>query len=175
MSTNVALYRKVAILGLTCALASSPAGIVAAETVKLSGCLVKADGDGNPYLLTNAPEQPAIVGSSSAGSAPSSVGTTGEFRTVFYWLNGDSDLRSHVGHRVEIEGDLSGSVKPGEIKLDRKDAWTEISVKSDGRSLKARIPSLSVVPGKDDDKEGAVSVRRVNVEHVKMLAASCET
>ena len=94
---------------------------------------------------------------------------------MFYWLNGDSDLRSHVGHRVEIEGDLSSSVKPGEIKLDRKDAWTEISVKSDGRSLKARIPSLSVVPGKDDDKEGAVSVRRVNVEHVKMLAASCES
>jgi|RhiMetdeSRZDD1v2_1073273.scaffolds.fasta_scaffold303892_2 hypothetical protein len=174
MSTKVALYRNVAILGLTCALASAPAGVAAgAESVKLSGCLVKAEGDGNPYLLTNAPEQPAIV-SSSGGSAPSSVGTTGEYRTVFYWLTGNDDLRQHVGHRVEIEGDLSGSVKPGEIKLDRKDAWTEMSVKSDGRSLKARIPNLSVVPGKNDDKEAPVSVRRVDVEHIKMLAASCD-
>jgi hypothetical protein len=173
------LYRKVAIGSLTCALAglalATNEASLSADGVQLSGCLVKADGDGNPYLLTNAPAAPALVTATGGDVAPSAVGTSGEFRTIFYWLDGDDDLRPHVGHRVEIEGDLKGDVKPGEIKLDRKDNWTEMSVKSDGRSLKARVPNMSVVAGgKDDDRKAEVVVRRVDVEHVKMLAASCE-
>ena len=61
------------------------------------------------------------------------IGTRVHIRTVFYWLGGDDDLKKHVGHRVEIEGELKGDIKEGEIKLDRKDNWTELEVKSDGR------------------------------------------
>jgi hypothetical protein len=151
-------------------------GWAADEKVQLTGCLVKAEGDGDPYLLTNSPAAPALVRSSADGVAPSSIGTTGEFRTIFYWLAGDGDLKAHVGHRVEIEGDLKGDVKPGEIELDRKDNWTEMTVKSNGRSLKARVPNLSVVPGGSghDERKADIAVRRVDVEHVNMLAASCE-
>jgi hypothetical protein len=146
---------------------------LADKSVKLSGCLVRGDGDGNPFLLTNTPTSPALVGGAPA-VAPSGVGTAAEFRNVFYWLDGDGDLKNHVGHFVEIEGDLKGDVKDGEIKLDRKDHWTELSVKADGRSMKARVPNTSIVAPKDHDVKGPVAVRRVDVEHIKMLAASCE-
>ena len=47
---------------------------------------------------------------------------------MFYWLDGDDDLKHHIGHRVEVEGDLKGDVKDGEIKTERKDNWTEVTV-----------------------------------------------
>jgi hypothetical protein len=162
---------------LTAALALMPAAATAADDkVTLSGCLVRGDGDGNPYLLTNAPSQPALNSAAAPAVAPGGVGTSGEFATVFYWLDGDDRLKDHVGHRVEIEGDLKGDVNDGEIKMDRKDNWTELTVKADGREMKARVPNQSVTaaPGKSDDQKGSVRVRRVDVEHIKMMSAACQ-
>jgi hypothetical protein len=152
------------------------AAAMADKDLKLSGCLVRGEGDGDPFLLTNKPMNPALV-SGSANVAPTGVGTAAEFRNVFYWLDGDGSLKDHVGHFVEIEGQLKGDVKEGEIKLDRKDNWTELTVKADGRSMKARVPNLSVVPaGKNGgDAKGPVAVRRVDVDHIRMLSASCES
>lgn len=157
-------------MGLT--MAASPAR-AADKDVKLSGCLVRGEGDGDPFLLTNSPASPALIGGASS-VAPGAVGTSAEFRNVFYWLDGDNELKNHVGHFVEVEGELKGDVKDGEIKLDRKDNWTEMTVKADGRSMKARVPNLSIVAPKDHDVKGPVSVRRVDVEHVRMISASCE-
>jgi hypothetical protein len=81
-----------------------------------------------------------------------------------------------VGHRVEIEGELKGDIKEGEIKLDRKDNWTEIEVKSDGDDMKAKVPNAYIFPDPTTDKDRKIStlVRKVDVEHVKMLSASCQ-
>src|SRR4029434_1872698 len=89
------------------------------EKIKLSGCLVKAEGD-DGYLITNLPSEP---GSSTADRnvATSAIGASGACSTVFYWLRDDDDLKDHVGHRVEIEGDLKGDIKEGEIRIDPKD------------------------------------------------------
>lgn len=141
--------------------------------IKLTGCLIKGEGDGSGYLLTNTPAEPAWQHSADAHVAPSAVGTTGGFATVFYWLDGNGDLKDHIGHRVEIEGDLKSDFKPGEIKLDRKDRWTELTVKADGRTMKAHVPHTSIVAD-TSEKKGDVLVRKVDVEHVKMLAATCE-
>lgn len=144
------------------------------EKIKLNGCLVKAEGD-DDYLITNLPSEP---GSSTADRNPttSAIGTSGAYSTVFYWLRNDDDLKKHVGHRVEIEGDLKGDIKEGEIKLDRKDNWTELEVKSDGDSMKAKVPNTYIFPDPTRDKDRKIStmVRRVDVEHVKMLSASCQ-
>lgn len=170
-------YRIVASVGLAAALAAVPAfaaSAAAADDVTLAGCLVKAEGDGNPYLLINTPAQPALNQTPSKPDvSPSGVGTTAEFRTVFYWLEGDRELKPHVGHRVEVEGDLDDA-DPGEIKIERKDRWTELTVKSHGDSLKAEVPHESVLGGQDDKRKGDVVVRRVKVEKVKMLGATCE-
>jgi len=142
------------------------------DPVKLSGCLVRGEGDGGGYLLINAPSVPSS--STSSGSvSPGAVGTSGTFANIFYWLDDDGDLREHIGHRVEIEGEQKADVKDGEIKIDRKDQWSELEIKSDGRTMKARVPNASVVPGPDPDKKIDVLVRKVDVERVRMLGATC--
>jgi hypothetical protein len=142
---------------------------------KLSGCLVRGEGDDGGYLLTNTAADPAWLNPDSPTVAPSAVGTTGGFTTVFYWLEGGGDLKQHVGHYVEVEGDVKGELKNGEIKLDRKDQWTEVTIKADGRTMKANVPNSSVLPASPQDRErkGEVLVRRIAVEHVNMRAASC--
>jgi len=146
------------------------------DNVTLKGCLVKGDGDGSGYLLTNTPAEPDWQRSGDAKIQPSTVGTSGGFESVFYWLDGDNDLAKNIGHQVEIKGDLKGDLKDGEIKLDRKDNWTEMTVKSDGRSMKANVPNASMfpAPGENKDRKVHVLVRKVDVEHVNMISASCE-
>jgi len=144
------------------------------EKIKLTGCLIKADGD-NDYLISNLPSEP----SSSAADrsvTTTAIGTAGNFTNVFYWLGGDDDLKKNIGHRVEIEGELKGDIKEGEIKIDRKDDWTELEVKSDGHEMKAKVPNAYIFPDatRDKDKKLSALVRKVDVDHVKMLSASCQ-
>lgn len=92
---------------------------------------------------------------------------------MFYWLDKDDDLRQHVGHRVEVEGEVKGELKEGELEIDRKDDWTEIEVKYGGREMKAKVPNASVIAGRDADRKIDVLVKRVDVEKVRMLDAVC--
>ena len=144
------------------------------EKIKLNGCLVKADGD-DGYLITNLPSEP---GSTTADRNPTTtaIGTSGAYSTVFYWLKNDDNLEKNIGHRVEIEGELKGDIKEGEIKLDRKDNWTELEVKSDGDTMKAKVPNAYIFadPTRDKDRKLPTLVRKVDVDHVKMLSASCQ-
>jgi hypothetical protein len=151
-------------------LATAQPALQADDDVTLTGCLVKAEGN-DGYLVTNTPAEPAMVGTSGRATTPDAFGGVANFSTIVYWLDDDDDLRAHVGHRVEVEGEVKGDLKDGEIKVDRKDRWTEIELKSDGRSMKANVPHASIVPGKDGKTN--ILVRRVDVEKVKMLDATC--
>jgi len=144
------------------------------KDITLTGCLIKGEGDGG-YLITNLPSEPSPLPPPGANVTTTAIGTAG-FATVFYWLDGNGDLKHHVGHRVEIDGHLKGDLKDGEIKLERKDNWTELRVKSDGRSMKAEVPNTYLVPAPSTAKERKMTalVRRVDVDHVRMLAARCE-
>ena len=144
------------------------------KDVKLSGCLIRGEGDGAGYLLANPPTEPWL-NSTGQKVAPSALGTSGDYATMFYWLDGDGDLRQHIGHRVEIEGDLKGDVKDGEITTERKDNWTDVTVKADGRTMKAHVPNVSIFPAsnRDKDRKGDILVRRVDVKRVRMISASC--
>ena len=144
----------------------------AADPVKLTGCVVRAEG-GDGYLLINTPREPASTSPEPRTAAPTTLGTAGVFTNIFYWLDKDDDLVPHVGHQVEVEGDLKGELKDGQIKIDRKDQWTEIQVESDGRDMKARVPNASLVAAPDADRKMAVLVRRVGVNKVRMLDAAC--
>jgi hypothetical protein len=144
------------------------------EKVKLNGCLVQAEGD-DGYLITNLPSEPSPT-TADRNPTTTAIGTAGTYSTVFYWLKNDDDLKKNVGHRVEIEGELKGDIEQGEIKLDRKDNWTELEVKSDGDTMKAKVPNAYIFPDPSRDKDRKISalVRKVDVDHVKMLAASCQ-
>jgi len=146
----------------------------AADTTKLTGCLVRGDGDGAGYLLVNVPAEPTASNTTSAQVHPTTVGTSGTYANVFYWLDNDGDLEAHIGHSVEIEGEAKGDVKDGEMKIDRKDQWTEIEIKSDGRQMKAQVPNASMVAGPNADRKIDVLVKRVDVDKVRMLSATCK-
>jgi len=147
---------------------------LADDDIKLSGCLVRGEGDGGGYLLVNSPGDPGWLGKEDHKVAPSAVGTAGGPAAVFYWLGGSHDLPAHVGHLVEVEGELQGDVREGEMKVDRKDHWTEVTVSSNGRTMKARVPHAALFADNGDHKKkGDILVRRVNVDHVKMLSAAC--
>ncbi|MFL6280716.1 MAG: hypothetical protein ACJ731_11425 [Vicinamibacterales bacterium] len=174
------IHRTLMIALCAAATVSTIAGMNAAvvagadEKIKLNGCLVKAEGD-DGYLITNLPSEPGST-TADRNIATSAIGTTGAYSTVFYWLKKDDDLDKNVGHRVEIEGELKGDIKEGEIKLDRKDNWTELEVKSDGDTMKAKVPNAYIFPDPTRDKDRKLStlVRKVDVDHVKMLSASCQ-
>ena len=142
--------------------------------VKLSGCLIRGEGDDAGYLLANPPTEPSLD-SPGKQVKPSVLGTSGDFATIFYWLDGHGDLKDHIGHRVEVEGDLRDDVKDGEITTERKDNWTEVTVKADGRAMKAQVPNTSILPASSRDKgrKSDILVRRVDVERVRMVAAIC--
>jgi hypothetical protein len=167
------------LLGCGCAvaLAVSASSSLAADDdklVTLSGCLIHGD---NGYLMTNIPGEPAYQRADAGKIEPGPVGTSGSGATIFYWLDDDHDLAKHVGHQVEVQGELKGDVKPGEIKIDRKAKWTSVEIKSQGRTLKADVPeSLFVVSrrGVTDDDKVNILVRRVDPKHVRMLGATCE-
>lgn len=146
--------------------------LAAADTLKLSGCLMRGEGDDEGYLLINVAGEPGLSAANES-AVPGTTGTSGMFANVFYWLNKDNDLKPHVGHRIEIEGKREGDVKDGELKIERKDLWTEIEVKSDGRQMKAQVPNASVVAGQNADRKFNVLVRRVEVEKVRMVDAVC--
>ena len=156
--------------------AAATASRAADKKVKLSGCLIRGDGDGDGYLLANPPTEPSLSSSSSTQKvSPSVLGTSGDYATIFYWLDGHGDMRDHIGHKVEIEGDLRDDVKDGEITTERKENWTELTVKADGKTMKAQVPNASMFPATNRDKErkSDILVRRVNVERVRMLGATC--
>jgi len=173
---SVAIVAFAITVGLVLPLSSQPGARTLKEDITLKGCLARGEGDGSGYLLTNMPAEPALQRSDNRSVQPSSVGTSGNFEAVFYWLDGDNDLDKHIGHQVEVRGELKGDLKDGEITLDRKDSWTELTVKSDGRSMKANVPNASLypAPGEDKERKARVLVRKVDVEKVTMLAASCD-
>jgi hypothetical protein len=63
------------------------------------------------------------------------------------------------------------------MKFDRKGEFTEIEFEVNGKDVKARVPTSMLVNAedKDNDKDRKynVVVRRVDVDAVKMLSASC--
>jgi hypothetical protein len=160
---------------LAVAVVNTSAGAGRDETIKLNGCLIKAEGD-NDYLITNLPSEPSSSTSADRRVTTTAIGTASNFTNVFYWLGGDDDLKKHVGHRVEIDGELKGDIKEGQIKLDRKDNWTELEVKSDGHEMKAKVPNayMFTEPNRDKDRKISALVRKVDVNHVHMLSATCQ-
>ena len=138
--------------------------------IRLTGCLVKGD-DG--YLLTNLPSASSTGSPVAASAVSGAVGTAGVYSTVVYWLDGNDDLKHHIGHRVEVVGNIKGDPKNADIRFQRYLTWTEMKVKAGGHTLKALVPS--VVPASDVGIDSRVSgvVRKVDVDHVFMLSVGC--
>ena len=102
-------------------------------------------------------------------SNPSALRSGQLAERVFYWLDDDDDLSKHVGQMIEVKGDL-GDFEKGEIEFDRDGDFTEIELKLDGKTEKARVPNALLGPHRSEGEIDIVS-RKIDVDDVKVIGA----
>lgn len=121
------------------------------KKITVTGCL-QAGAQANQFLLA------ATAASADPLAKGVAVATTGAVPNIHYVLSGGSNLGAHVGHRVEITGTSSGK--------SRTATATEES------ETRTRVPNQPD-PQVEVKEKTAVEVRDLQVESLKMVAASC--
>jgi hypothetical protein len=169
----------------TAAVGAAPAAVAAPDDKKVTvtGCAVKGDGDGDGFLLANTVEQttrtttsPGTTGATVSSTTSTQMGAS----RVLYWLDDDDDVvDAHMGHKVEITGELEGDVEDGKIEIERENGTVELEIDADGRKATVRltdVPSAVGTAGSvdDDEKELKYQVRKLDVKSVRMIAATCQ-
>jgi hypothetical protein len=134
----------------------------AAKPTTLVGCLVQAPSGTDEFLLrTPAIAVPAGTqvavgepGAAPGGRATTSAGTPSA--TTAYRISGltAAELKSHVGHRVELQGELTNNVPPA----------TKSSTAQDPRTGRATTTV----------KEDWTIAGSLRATTLKMIAASCQ-
>jgi hypothetical protein len=124
-------------------------GRVQPGSVPAAPMLVWTRGD---IMLSNA----SVLGGLSSGR-------------VFYWLEDDEDLSKHVGQMIEVEGDL-GDFEKGEVDIEKDGDFTEIELKLDGKTEKARVPSAWLGAPRGEGEFDIVA-RKIDVDKVTVLGA----
>ena len=127
------------------------------ERVTVTGCAVKADGDGDGFLLANA---------------------VGQAKRMLYWLDDDNDeVKKLMGQLVEVTGDIEGEVKRAEIEIERENGMIELDIKSGGRKATVKVPQGSSAVGssvKAQEVELEYDVRKLEVKSAKSIKPSCK-
>jgi hypothetical protein len=158
------------------------------DKVKITGCVIRTNDQGSggnrslvvwsggDVVFSNAVVE--FEPASDSKEVAKVVGTSGGGVPIFYWLDDDDDLETHVGQSVELTGELDDDFESGEIKFDRKGEFTEIEFEVNGKDVTARVPTAMLVNAEDKDNDKGdrkynIVVRRVDVGEVKMLSASC--
>ena len=126
------------------------------KPVSVSGC-VTAGMDAGKYMLTNAmmmkPGMKAKDGMAKDMEKDPSMkaGMAGDHMMMSYELVGGSDLKAHLGHKVEVMGTLSKSDMDHMAKMDKMDKMAKDKMMAD-KDMKAM---------------------KLNVTSVKMTSATC--
>jgi hypothetical protein len=109
----------------------------------LTGCVVAAEQKGE-YFIKNTVVSGAGMSKAPAGAA--------------YRLDDAKDLRSHIGHQVEVHGlaDL-GDIDDGWMKVQRDGTSTQsqpssatVAVNSERNTVTAKVAALAFSGGEDD-------------------------
>jgi hypothetical protein len=145
------------------------------DKLTLVGCVVKGDGG---YVLSNFTDawtpSPAGSPATTVTSASSVAGRT------FYWLTDDDDLEKYAGQKVQVAGKLDKEIDKGKISVEREDGMVEIEFKADGeRKVTVKVPEAPTTVGtsgtvSDREKTYRVTIRKIDVKSVKVLASTCQ-
>ena len=161
---------------------AQPAG--GGDEVTLTGCVVKGDGG---YVLTDvisaAPDPHAghpthTATPTGTSGVPAEVARAIAARTL-YWLEEDDEVEKFAGQRVEVKGNLEGDIDRGQISIEREQGMVELEFKvEDERKITVKLPNLPAAVGTtgevtDREKDHDYIVRKLDVESVKMVAATC--
>jgi hypothetical protein len=171
------------------------------DDVTLTGCIIQGNDGDKGFLLTNV--LPASIDMSTRAAAkdspPAAVDATGTSGTlpgasnVIYWLDdleNDDDLAKYSGKRVEVQGEVEGDVEKGEMEVERDGDWVKLEIKGNGKSVKTRIPYVSVMPNSTETAVGTsgtpthmkdgkeielnINVRKLDVKDVKIVSGTCQ-
>jgi hypothetical protein len=118
------------------------------KEITVTGCLAQG-ADATHYSLLKA-TPPQTVGTTGATATTGSTAAPGtEVLTVTYDLVGGTDLKAHLGHKVEVTGT---AIPPSAAKTTDT----------------AKEPAPRNAMGRGSEFQGAM-----NVKSVKMIASSC--
>jgi len=148
--------------------AQQPDVTINGDDVTLTGCIVpRAQTTVSPQTLIWTRSDIMLAGMAAARAPVNPIGTRGVSGRVFYWLNDDEDLQTHIGQRVEIKGQLE-DFEQGEIEVTRDGAFTEVQLDIDGHKEKARVPT-SWFGAAPDEAEFKIVARQVDVDDIRVL------
>jgi hypothetical protein len=147
----------------TLAAAQQPAVAINDDEITLRGCVGRVQAGS-----VTAPPMMVWTRGDLMLSNPSLLGGLSPDR-VFYWLDDDDDLSEHIGQLIEVRGDL-GDFEKGEVEFDKDGDFTEIELKLDGRTEKARVPTTWLGAPRGD-AEFDIVTRKIDVDDVKVLGA----
>jgi len=90
---------------------------------------------------------------------------------IFYWLDDEEELSTHVGQRVEVRGELD-DFEEGQIEIERDGDFARLKLDLDGEEEEARVPISWLGPGgPDHDVNLDFVARRIDVEDVRVLGS----
>jgi hypothetical protein len=153
---------------------------VEGSVVTITGCV--ADSDSDSFVLTHV-QKAGDSGAASGGAMLGAGGMEPATSDVIYWLSKDSikKMRGHVGHKVEVTGKITdvstGTVQvrqePGKPGPDNK---VEVDARGKDASAKTDRPvAAGAAPptGAKVDEKKTLPVHRIDVDTVRMIAATC--
>ena len=172
----IALFAGVSAISATAQSVATAAPQQEKKDVTITGCVVKGDGG---YVLSDvSPENTAAAATAGTPSTPQPAGTVMPGR-VLYWLKDDEDLAEHAGHKVEVSGEIAGDIEKGSISAEREGGLVELEFKIEGdKKVTVMVPDVPAAVGTagsvgDKERDIAYVVRKIDVDSVKMISASC--
>jgi hypothetical protein len=165
-SSRITACLAAAALSFTTLAAASqqPTVVVVDDDITIRGCVgrmsPRAAADGQTLVWTRG---------DIMLSNPNALRSGQLAERVFYWLEDDEDLAKHVGQMIEVKGDL-GDFEKGEVEFDKDGDFTEIELKLDGKTEKARVPTAWFGASRDESEIDIVA-RKIDVDSVKVLGA----
>jgi len=153
---------------------------VEGSMVTLTGCVMASDSDS--FVLTHVQKAGETV-ANSTGQVLGASGMEPSGNEVIYWLSKDSikKMRGHVGHRVEVMGKITdvstGTVQvkqePGKSGPDNKVEVDARGKDASGKTDRPVEPGPSPRMGTKVEEKRTLPVHRVDVDTVRMIAATC--
>ena len=129
-------------------------------TVTLQGCVTAAEKK-DTWVLTNVHEWPI------------SNSDMGPYGKRYYWLDKlGKDLRGHGGHTIQVTGKID-EVKKSEIDVKTGEDPLGMTVEIEGPGKDVKTTAANAQVGAITGKDIPITLLKVKVDDIKMVAANC--
>jgi hypothetical protein len=129
-------------------------------TVTLQGCVTAAEAK-DTWVLTHVREWPAATTD------------MGKYGKRYYWLDKlGKDLRQHGGHTIQVSGKID-EVKKSEIDIESGESDGGMTVEIEGPGTDVKTTAENAQVGALTGKDIPITLLKVKVDDIKMIAANC--